>query len=261
MFDVITPGDGSSVTASIRTVSGTSSGGSEIPFIDEGFESVALNDDNELTTPRIVASDINETTKLTTLPKNKSFTIGLSLTSDDSNLSPMVNVVDNAAVVLGRSTLNNPIKNYAFDSRVNLTLEDPHASNYISQVVTLDQPATSLKVMLSAFRDSSADFRVLYKLSRTDSSNVNQTFELFPGFDNTTDTDGDGFGDKVINPINNSGRPDSNIPASAANEFFDYQFSIDELEQFNGFQIKIVMSGTNEAKPPRFKDLRVIALA
>ena len=44
------------------------------------------------------------------------------------------------------------------------------------------------------------------------------------------------------------------------NEFFDYQFSIDELEQFNGFQIKIVMSGTNEAKPPRFKDLRVISI-
>ena len=173
----------------------------------------------------------------------------------------MVNVVDNAAIVLGRSALNNPIKNYAFDSRVNLTLEDPHVSNYISRNISLDQPATSLKVLISAFRDSSADFRVLYKLSRTDSSNVEQTFELFPGFDNTTDTDGDGFGDKIINPINNSGRPDSNIPASADDEFFDYQFSIDELEQFNGFQIKIVMSGTNEAKPPRFKDLRVIALA
>ena len=261
VFDAITPGEGSSVTASIRTVSGTSSGGSEIPFIDQGFESVALNDDNELISPRIVASDVNESTRLTGLPKNKSFTIGLTLTSDNTNLSPMINVVDNAAIVLGRSVLNDPVKNYAFDSRVNLTLEDPHASNYISQVVTLDQPATSLKVLVSAFRDSSADFRVLYKLSRTDSSNVNQTFELFPGFDNTTDTDGDGFGDKIINPINNSGRPDSNIPASADNEFFDYQFSIDELEQFNGFQIKIVMSGTNEAKPPRFKDLRVIALA
>ena len=169
--------------------------------------------------------------------------------------------MDNAAIVLGRNALNNPIENYAFDSRVNLTLEDPHSSNYISQTVTLDQPATSLKVLVSAFRDSSADFRVLYKLSRTDSSNVEQTFELFPGYDNTTDTDGDGFGDKVINPINNSGRPDSNVPASSDNELFDYQFSIDELEQFNGFQIKIVMSGTNEAKPPRFKDLRVIALA
>ena len=193
----------------------------------------------ELTTPRIVASDINETTRLTELPKNKSFTLGLTLTSDDSNLSPMVNVVDNAAIVLGRSALNNPIKNYAFDGRVNLGIEDPHASNYISRNITLNQPATSLKVLIGAFRDSSADFRVLYKLSRTDSSNVEQTFELFPGFDNTTDTDGDGFGDKVINPINNSGRPDSNVPASADDEFFDYQFSIDELEQFNGFQIKL----------------------
>ena len=124
-----------------------------------------------------------------------------------------------------------------------------------------DQPATSLKLLVSAVRDSSADFRALYRLIRTDCSNVEQTFELFPGFDNTTDTDGDGFGDKIINPINNSGRPDSNIPASGDDEFFDYQFSIDELEQFNGFQIKIVMSGTNEARPPRFRDLRVIALA
>ena len=118
-----------------------------------------------------------------------------------------------------------------------------------------------MKVLLTAFRPESADFRVLYSLIRSDSSEVEQTFELFPGFDNTIDTDGDGFGDKVINPINNSGRPDSNVPASSDDEFFDYQFSIDDLEQFNGFQIKIVMSGTNEAKPPRFKDLRVIALA
>ncbi len=59
----------------------------------------------------------------------------------------------------------------------------------------------------------------LYKLSRTDSSNVEQTFELFPGFDNMTDTDGDGFGDRIINSNNNSGRPDSNIPASAQDSF------------------------------------------
>ena len=98
----------------------------------------------------------------------------------DSNLSPMINVVENAAIVLGRNVLNNPIKNYAFDGRVNLTLEDPHASTYISRNISLNQPATSLKVLVGAYRDSSADFRVLYKLSRTDSSNVEQTFELFP---------------------------------------------------------------------------------
>ena len=98
------------------------------------MKSVALNNDNELTTPRIVASDINETTRLTShYQKINHLHLVLTLTSDDSNLSPMVNIVDNAAIVLGRNVLNNPIKNYAFDGRVNLTLDDPHASNYISQ--------------------------------------------------------------------------------------------------------------------------------
>ena len=100
-----------------------------------------------------------------------------------------------------------------------------------------------------------------YKLTRTDSSGVEQAFELFPGFDNLRDTDGDGLGDDVINSVNNSGRPDGFVASSAEGEFKEYQFSVDELDQFTGFQIKIVMSGTNEARAPRFKDLRVIALA
>ena len=102
---------------------------------------------------------------MTALPKNKSFTLGLSLSADhseNSNLSPMINVVDNAAIVLGRSALNNPVENYAFDGRVNLTREDPHASNYISQTVTLDQPATSLKVLVSAIRHPSADLSLIH---------------------------------------------------------------------------------------------------
>ena len=44
-------------------------------------------------------------------------------------------------------------------------------------------------------------------------------------------------------------------------EFKEYEFTVDDLDEFVGFQIKIVSSGTNEAYPPRFKDLRVIALA
>ena len=75
------------------------------------------------------------------------------------------------------------------------------------------------------------------------------------------DTDGDGYGDVVIDTNKNSGRADANVPASRDNEFLEYQFSVDELEQFTGFRIKIVSSGTNEAYAPRYKDLRVIALA
>ena len=93
---------------------------------------------------------------------------------------------------------------------------------------------------------------------KTDSSEVEQSYELFPGFDNLKDV---GIDKIIIDPKLNSGKPDVPVPASKENEFRQYEFSIDNLDEFVGFQIKIVISGTNEAYPPRFKDLRVIALA
>ena len=131
----------------------------------------------------------------------------------------------------------------------------------MSNTVDLANPATSLKVLLTAYRDSSADFRVLYQLLRNDSEAVNQAYVAFPGYDNLEDTDGDGYGDLILNTAKNNGRPDARVPSNAANEFSEYQFSVDNLEPFIGFKIKIVMSGTNEAYAPRFQDFRAIALA
>jgi len=59
----------------------------------------------------------------------------------------------------------------------------------------------------------------------------------------------------------NSGRADAIVASNVDNEFSEYQFSVDNLDKFTGFAIKIVMDGTNEAFAPRFKDLRAIALA
>ncbi len=260
-FTVFTPGEDTTISASVRTVSGTSADGTEVSFIDKGYESVEINNLNELSSTRIVASRINETTRLTTLPKNKSFTIGLSMTSGDPNLSPIINV-DKTTVDFIRSRINRPIEDYAFDGRSNLVSgTDPHAAVYLTNRVDLKQPATSLKVLVGGYRHSSADFRVLYQLFRADSSEVEQAFELFSGYDNLKDTNGDGFGDTIIDSTRNSGRPDAFVPASQDDEFREYQFSIDNLNQFTGFRIKIVMNGTNEAYAPRLKDLRVIALA
>ena len=259
-FTVETPGPLSKITAQIRTVSATSAGGEEVSFIDQGYESVDINQLNGLSSTRMVASRINETTRLTTLPKNKSLTIGLTLTSGDSNLSPVINT-DNSTVDFIRNRLNNPIVDYAFDGRVNLVNGDPHSASYVTNRVDLKQPATSLKVLVGSYRAASADFRVLYQLFRTDSAEVEQAFELFPGYDNLKDTNGDGYGDTIIDSTRNSGRSDAFVPASQDNEYREYQFSIDNLEQFTGFRIKIVMSGTNESQAPKFRDLRVIALA
>ncbi len=261
-FDIITPGRSSSVTGTVRTVSGTSAGGAEPSFIDQGFEAVQINDVNELSTTRLVCSQINETTRLTALPKNRSLTVGVSMSRDpqDPNLSPAIDT-QTAFAIFGRNRLNKPITDYVNDSRSNQLSGDPHSAVYITNRVTLEQPATSLKVFVGAYKDASADFRVMYRLFKADSSEVEQAYVLFPGYDNMNDTDQDGFGDTVVDASKNSGRADALVAPSNIDEFNEYQFSIENLEQFTGYQIKLVMSGTNEARAPRFKDLRAIALA
>ena len=259
-FNVITPGETTSVSAELRSVSGTSAGGSEISFIDQGYEPVELNQVNRVSSTRLVCSEINETTRLTDLPKNRSTTLAIQFNSQDPNLSPVIDS-QNGVLILQRNRVNAPITNYSTDSRVKLISGDPHSAIYISNRVDLKQPATSLKVLVSAYRHSSADFRVLYRLFRPDSSEVQQSYELFPGYDNLRDLNGDGFGETIIDATLNSGRSDAFVPSSRDNQFLEYQFSADNLDKFTGFAIKIVYSGTNEAYAPRFKDLRVIALA
>ena len=259
-INVITPGEGTTITGQIRTISGTSSGGNESSFIDKGYESIEINDTTRLSSPRLIASKVNEVAKLGAMPMSKSFTLSLNLTSNSSKVSPVVDL-DNAIVILGRNRLNKPVNDYAADGASNSVLEDPHTGIYVTKRVNLKNPSSSLKVVVGAYRHTSADFRVLYQLFRNDSEDVEQAFVPFPGYDNLRDTDGDGFGDSIIDATKNNGRPDARVVANAENEFSEYQFSTDDLEPFTGFKIKIVMSGTNEAYAPRFKDFRVIALA
>ena len=259
-FNTLLPSSDTTILSQIRTVSGTSAGGNEVSFIDQGFEFVEIDNENKLSTPRLLCSQINEVNRLTELPLNRSVTFSTTMATTSQNLSPVIDI-QNGVLIYQRSRLNRPILDYVKDGRSNLTSGDPHASVYISNQVDLKNPATSLKVLISSVKDASADFRVLYQLIRPDGTDTELKYNLFPGFDNLTDTDGDGFGDQVIDSSKNSGKPDSFVSPSLNGEFKEYQFSVDNLEEFTGYKIKIVMSGTNEAKAPAFKDLRTIALA
>ena len=258
-INFITPGQ-TAISAKTRTVSGTSAGGSEVSFLDQGFEEIELNSINPLSTPRLVASPINESARLADLPLNRSNTVSIRMLSGDKNLSPIVDTM-NSSIIYIRNRLNNPVSDYASDARVKLNSNDPHAGVYISKRVDLKVPATSLQVLVSAQRSESADFRVLYKLFNSEISEGEQSYDLFPGFDNLLDTDGDGFGDVGISSSKNSGKPDAKVASSVGGEFLEYQFTADNLTEFTGFVIKVVFSGTNEAEAPRLKDLRAIALA
>mgnify|MGYP003320983351 CR=1 FL=1 len=245
----------------IRTVSGTSVDGSETSFQDQGFETISIGGENRLSSPRIIASKVNEDDKLTTLPGNKSLTMELVLSTQDVNVSPIIDI-DRISVITTTNRLDRPVTNFADDDRVNSIFEDPNSAIYVSKRVNLENPASFLQVKLAGYRDETADIRVMYRLFRVDGIDAEQPYELFPGYNNLTDTTGDGFGDRVIDPKNNNGRPDKLVPPSRYDgEFKDYQFTANNLPEFNGFEIKIIMTGTNQAYPPRIKDLRAIAFA
>jgi hypothetical protein len=183
------------------------------------------------------------------------------MNSSNEDLSPIVYIDGGAETEFINHRLNRPIdlESYNTDSRVNTLLFDPHAAVYTSTPVFLRSPATSIKVLLNAVKEPDSDFRVLYYLDLADSSEIQQSFELFPGFKNTQGIDNGGT--FTIDASKNDGRPDFNVSNSRPDEFREYQFTAENLPEFNGFVIKIVMSSSNQAKPVRIKDLRAIAIA
>ena len=67
--------------------------------------------------------------------------------------------------------------------------------------------------------------------------------------------------DQALTQLNNNGRPDRKIRASAplSDEFIQYEFNAQNITEFTAFRIKIMMSGTNAADPPKFRSIRAIA--
>ena len=261
-YDLITPVGGNDaiftdVSASIRTTTASSVDGNEPSFVDSGYQDVSLNRYNALRSVRMVASKVNEDEYMTDLPRNKSFTTNLVLSSNSENLSPMIYLNGGSSTEFISNRLNQPIglEDYSSNKLIRTIDEDPHSSVYISQDILLTQPSTSLKVIIAAYRHESSDFRVAYKLMREDSTSVEQTFELFPGYNNLNSSG------VVIDSTKNDGRPDSYVAPNANGEYSEYTFSAENLDEFVGYSIKIMMSGSNQAYYPKITDLRAIALA
>ena len=230
----ITP-TGTSVDARIKTTSGTSISGSEVSFADKGYENVSINKLNNLDDPRIVASKTNE---FNVMSNQKSFALELTLETRNENVSPIIDL-ESANIILMSNLVNDEVDDYSTDSRARLSGLDPNAGIYETQRINLEFASNSLYVQFDGHREAEADFHVFYKLFNSGSSDNDQVYIPF---------NGDGSPDKVINP--NDGY----------DNFSDYKFTADNVPQFNSFMIKVVMTSTNQAKAPRFKNFRAIAL-
>ena len=242
-----------SIGAKIRTTTGTSVNGTEISFADRGFEDISLNSTNQLNETSAIYSKVNELSNLTTLPGNRSFTMELLLSTGDRKVSPMIDL-HRVNIITTMNRINNPVSDFVLEPRVNQLSGDPNAAIYVSKLVKLQKSADSLKVLFDAYRHSSNDIRVMYRLLRNDTPDSQQLYEFFPGYDNL-DENGN-----VINSSKNNGRSDRFVQASnTLNDFGNYEFTGKNITPFNGFQIKIIMTGTNQSYVPLIRDLRAIS--
>ena len=177
------------------------------------------------------------------------------MNSNDPDVSPVIDI-DRVSAILTTNRIDDQVDVFATNANVKRSGADPNSATYVTKNVGLKVPATGIKVLFSAHRASTSDIRVAYALYREDGSQDEVVYELFPGYDNR---DENGL---VINPANNSGLPDRFVaPSMERNDFREYEFTIDSLKEFEGFKIKVMMTGTNQAQAPRMREFRAIALS
>ena len=150
----------------------------------------------------MIASKVNENSKLSSLPGNKSLNIQCDLNSNSSDISPVIDI-DRVSAILTTNRVDDTVGIFANDARVKIPGEDPTSATYVTKNVGLEVPSTGLKVMFSANRASTADIRVAYALFRKDDAENEFRYQLFPGYDNLDESG------QIINVRNNSGLPDT----------------------------------------------------
>ncbi len=236
------------VTGEIRATTGTSPSGSQTSYstaalTPQNAEIITLGENYYFNNPKLIASSINETNELA---GSKSMFLDLTMQSTVENLSPVIDL-DKKTVVAFTNRLDNidsssavfPTSDYVAPTEPD---GDSNEAIYCTKRVTLQNPATALRVLHSAVRFAGAEIQVMYKILRSDDA-----------------SDFDEIGWRYFNT---SGGPDISVNESTTNDdFIEYEYTQNDLEEFIAFAIKIRMQGVNSSEPPRIKDLRAIALA
>ena len=232
-----------------KFTSGKSLAGTETPYAkDVVFTDLDLRENNIFSTPQMIVNGDLEPSKLGA--GNKSATISVDLTSVNPDVSPMLDMQRASMFLIHnhidkQDSANAPVNAPQHNTPINFideiaSIGGSHIGKHIVRPVTLEEDAIGLKILLSAHRPSVADFDVYYKVAN----------------------DGENFDNIAwIKQVKETELPSDENP----NIFRDYRYLVGGQNglsvSFSRFVIKIVMRSTNAAKPPIFRDLRIIALA
>ena len=238
------------VICEVKMTAAKSQAGNEAQYNqDNAFTRLAINEDNVLEAPKLIANSEREAVAMS---NTKSAIVNLTLSTGDSDVSPLIdlqrtslwlihNNIDfqdsaGSSGVLVDLNRNNPI-NYADETDPN---GGSHISKHITRAVILEQKAVGLKILLGANKPSAAEFDLYYKVA-----------DEADNFDTLSWT--------LI-------APEENLVSDENPEIYrDYSYLVGGVgglsTPFDKFILKIVMKSRNSAKIPSFKDLRIIAVA
>ncbi len=248
LFDVLQPvagiiqPPGTTIGTTLRATTGKTLEGSETEFslvTASNQVAVELNEDYYMTSPKIVASAINETNEMSS---SKSLNLNITLNSTAENLSPVVDTT-RLSTHLIRNNFYSPVSGTTPDFVADTAKSGgSSAARYVTKPIVLTNNSTALDIRLSAYVPSTSEVEMYFRTTSAD--------------------DARSIKELAWTPFNDDGSPDTAVTPTDDNKTFkEHQYSVSDLPSFTSFQLKIVLKGTISSYPPRVKDLRGIALA
>ena len=236
------------VAGAIKATTGKSFAGNETSFQKQtDYQTIKFNENNQALEPYIIAFDSAETAELEA--GEKSFDMRIKMNTEDSDISPMIDLqrtsislIDNIIDRQYDSSTSSPGSFNAPLSFINETSPEggSAAAKHLTKIVTLEDDAVGLKIMLTANRPNGTDFELYYRTATADEVITDKNYTL-QAAETTLPTD------------------------ESIAVFREYRYLIGGqngvLPAFTKFQVKIVMRSINSAKIPRIRDLRIIALS
>lgn len=232
------------IQTSLKTTTAQSIAGIETAYqLQSSYRSVEFGTDIVFDAPQMIANADNETTYLS---GEKSFRLGIAMSTIDENVSPVIDL-QRATVLAISNIIDKPAAAAAagFNVPINFVAEtNPKGGSavakHISKVITLAQDAVGVKIFISANKPSAATFEVFFRVASGDNNISDIAWTLV-----APET-------ALIS--------DNNLSV-----FREYNYLVGgttgTLDAFNRMQIKIVMLSENNSKVPVFKDIRAIALS
>ena len=218
--------------------------------LDTSFASVTNNEDFDFAEEKEI---LGRTDEAANLSGNKSIQLQATLTTRSTSISPVIDLSRHGAIVVGNQINDN------LDGETGAA--GGADAKYITRRVTLDdgQDAEDLKVYLTAYKPTSTEITVYYKILHAEDG---ESFDDKSWVAMTQDTLSTTFSDTEYKE--DFYEFEYSIPtANLTGTNSEVQYTTDAGATFTGyltFAIKVVLTSPDSSLVPRVRDIRAIAL-